>query len=185
MMGDSMRVAIYCGSKTGNNPIYAEKAKELGAFLAKNDLDIVYGSSNQGLMGIVANAVLENNGKVIGVMPNFLQWKEVTHGQITELHYVSTMHERKCKMLELADLLIALPGGAGTMDEFFDVVTLSQIGQHQKMVCLYNINEYYRLLKLQLEYMVNEGFMLQEQYESIFIVQNPEELLKIIRRNNK
>lgn len=178
-----MRVAIYCGSKMGNNPIYADKAKELGMFLAKNNMDIVYGGSNQGLMGMIADAVLENNGKVIGVMPNFLQWKEVIHENITELHYVNTMHERKCKMLELADLLIALPGGAGTMDEFFDVVTLSQIGQHKKIVCLYNVNEYYRFLKLQLEYMVKEGFMLQEQYEGIFIVHDPEELLEIVREN--
>lgn len=179
-----MQVAIYCGSKVGSNPIYAEKAKELGAFLAIHNIGIVYGGSNQGIMGKVADAVLEHDGEVIGVMPTFLHGKEVIHDQITAIHYVSTMHERKHKMLELADLLIALPGGAGTMDEFFDVVTLSQIGQHQKAVCLYNINGYYKFLKLQLEYMVKEGFMLQEQYENIFIVQNPEELLEIIKKNN-
>ncbi len=182
-MEDIMRVGIYCGSKIGNNPIYAEKAEELGTFLAKHHIGIVYGGSNQGLMGKVADAVLANNGDVVGVMPTFLQWKEVTHEHITELHHVNTMHERKGKMLELADFLIALPGGAGTMDEFFDVVTLSQIGKHQKPICLYNINEYYRLLKSQLEFMVKEGFMLEEQYKKIFIVQNPEELFQIIKQN--
>lgn len=181
MMGDIMRVGIYCGSKMGNNPIYEEKAEELGAFLAKQHIDVVYGGSNQGLMGKIADVVLENNGNIIGVMPTFLQWKEVTHEHITELYHVHTMYERKGKMLELADLLIALPGGAGTMDEFFDVLTLLQIGQHQKPICLYNINGYYQFLKLQLEYMVKEGFLLQELYEKIYVVQDLEELLEIIQ----
>ncbi|MGG0658478.1 TIGR00730 family Rossman fold protein [Rummeliibacillus pycnus] len=177
-----MRVGIYCGSKTGRNPIYAEKAEELGIFLAKHDIGIVYGGSNQGIMGKVADAALSNNGNVVGVMPSFLQWKEVTHEHITELHYVTTMYERKAKMIALADLLIALPGGAGTMDEFFDVLTLSQIGQHQKPICLYNVNNYYRLLRLQLQHMADEGFMQQEQLENIFIIQKPEELLEIIHK---
>ena len=180
-----MRVGIYCGSKTGNNPIYAEKAEELGVFLAKHHIGIVYGGSNQGLMGKVANAILDHNGEVIGVMPNFLQWKEITHQNLTKIHYVTTMYERKAKMLELADILLALPGGSGTMDEFFDVMTLSQIGHHQKPVCLYNVNNYYEFLQLQLQHMVNEGFMQQEQLTSIFTVQSPTELFEIIQRESE
>ncbi|WP_397536715.1 TIGR00730 family Rossman fold protein [Rummeliibacillus pycnus] len=179
-----MRVGIYCGSKIGKNPIYAEKAEELGTFLARHEMDIVYGGSNQGLMGKIADAALANNGDVIGVMPSFLQWKEVTHEHITNLHHVTTMYERKAKMIELADLLIALPGGAGTMDEFFDVVTLSQIGQHQKPIYLYNVNDYYRLLQLQLQHMVDEGFMQQEHLDNIYIIQKPEELLGMIQKKN-
>jgi len=169
----------------GLKPIYVQKAEELGAYLARNGIDIVYGGSNQGLMGKIADAALANSGDVIGVMPDFLQWKEVIHERITELHYVKTLHERKAKIIELSDLLIALPGGAGTMDEFFDVVTLSQIGQHQKPVCLYNVNGYYQLLRLQLQYMVDEGFMHQEQLDYIHIVQKPEDLLKCIQKENE
>ncbi|WP_211284617.1 LOG family protein [Rummeliibacillus pycnus] len=180
-----MRVGIYCGSKVGKNPIYVQKAEELGAYLARNQIDIVYGGSNQGLMGKIADAAIANSGHVIGVMPDFFHWKEVIHEHITELHYVKTLHERKAKMMELADLLIALPGGAGTMDEFFDVVTLSQIGQHHKPICLYNINHYYQLLRLQLQYMVDEGFMQQEQLDYIYIVQKPEDLLQIIQKKDE
>lgn len=178
-----MRVGIYCGSKMGVNPVYSEKAEELGVFLAKHQIGIVYGGSKNGLMGKLADAALVNKGDVVGVMPTFKEWKEVTHEHITELHHVETMYERKGKMLELADLLIALPGGAGTMDEFFDVLTLSQIGQHKKPVCLYNVNNYYKFLQLQLQHMVNEGFMLQEQLANIFIIQELEDLVKIIKKN--
>lgn len=177
-----MRVAIYCGSRMGENPIYAEKAIELGKFLANYGIGIVYGGSIIGLMGKVADEVLVHGGEVVGVMPTFMQWKEVTHQGLTELVFVETMHERKAKMIELADVFIALPGGAGTMDEFFDVLTLSQVGQHTKAICLYNINHYYDSLQAHLQHTVDEGFMLKKQQDQIGVVSSPEELMLFINK---
>ncbi|MEK4762596.1 TIGR00730 family Rossman fold protein [Viridibacillus sp. FSL E2-0187] len=175
-----MRVGIYCGSKVGANPIYAEKAMELGRVLAMHGVGVVYGGSMVGLMGKVADVVLSNGGEVIGVMPTFLEWKEITHQGLSKLVFVDTMYERKAKMIELADAFIALPGGAGTMDEFFDVLTLSQVGQHTKAVCLYNINHYYDFLQAHLQHTVDEGFMLKSQQGQIGVVSSPEELLLFI-----
>ncbi|MEK5480374.1 LOG family protein [Viridibacillus sp. FSL R5-0888] len=180
-----MRVAIYCGSKMGRNSIYAEKAIELGKFLAIHGVGVVYGGSIVGLMGKVADEVLAHGGEVIGVMPTFMQWKEVTHQGLSELVFVDTMYERKAKMGELADAFIALPGGAGTMDEFFDVLTLSQVGQHSKAVCLYNINSYYDFLQAHLQHTVDEGFMLKSQQRKIGVVSSPEELLLFINQFDK
>ncbi|MBK3497312.1 TIGR00730 family Rossman fold protein [Viridibacillus sp. YIM B01967] len=177
-----MRVAIYCGSRMGENSIYAEKAVKLGGFLAKQGIGIVYGGSIVGLMGKVADEALENGGEVIGVMPTFMQWEEVTHSGLSDLLFVETMHERKAKMIELADAFIALPGGAGTMDEFFDVLTLSQVGQHTKPVCLYNINHYYNHLQAHLQHTVDEGFMHESQQGKIGVVSSPEELLRFINK---
>ncbi|MGE7625225.1 TIGR00730 family Rossman fold protein [Viridibacillus sp. NPDC096237] len=177
-----MRVAIYCGSRMGGNPIYVEKAIELGKFLANHGIGIVYGGSIIGLMGKVADEVLVHGGEVVGVMPTFMQWKEVTHQGLTELVFVETMHERKAKMIELADAFIALPGGAGTMDEFFDVLTLSQVGQHTKAICLYNINHYYDSLQAHLQHTVDEGFMLKSQQDQIGVVSSPEELMLFINQ---
>lgn len=125
--GDSMRVAVYCGSGMGKNPIYAEKATELGTVLAQNGHGIVYGGSKIGLMGKVADAVLTTGGEVVGVMPTHLQMREIAHPSLTEIHFVESMHIRKAKMVDLSDAFIALPGGGGTMDEYFEVFTWAQI----------------------------------------------------------
>lgn len=177
-----MRVAIYCGSREGNNPIYIEKAIELGRTLAENGIGVVYGGANNGVMGAVADAALAEGGEVIGVTPAFEEWNEVTHLGLTELHYVSTMHERKALMIQLSDMFIALPGGAGTMDEFFDVFTLTQIGQQDKAVCLYNVNHFYEPLRTHFDKMVEEGFMPHEHLELLHMLETPQDALDVVTK---
>lgn len=177
-----MRVAIYCGSREGNNPIYIQKAVELGKILADNGIGIVYGGANNGIMGAVADAALAHGGEVIGVTPAFEEWNEVTHLGLTELHYVQTMHERKALMIQLSDVFVALPGGAGTMDEFFDVFTLTQIGQQQKPVCLYNVNHFYDPLRLHFDRMVEEGFMPEEHLELLHMLEQPKDVLTVVEK---
>lgn len=174
-----MRVAIYCGSRTGNNPIYIEKAIELGRVLAEKGIGIVYGGANNGVMGAVADAALSAGGEVIGVTPAFEEWNEVTHLGLTELHYVNTMHERKALMIQLSDMFIALPGGAGTMDEFFDVFTLTQIGRQDKPVCLYNVNHFYEPLRKHFDKMVEEGFMPEEHLDLLHMLETPEDASRL------
>lgn len=178
--GDSMRVAVYCGSGMGNNPIYAEKATELGTVLAQNGHGIVYGGSKIGLMGKVADAVLTAGGEVVGVMPTHLQMREIAHPSLTEIHFVESMHIRKAKMVDLSDAFIALPGGGGTMDEYFEVFTWAQIGLHEKPVILYNINGFYDLLLQHFNRMIEEGFIRADQKSLIRVAKTAEEILKII-----
>src|SRR6476620_7125571 len=116
-------VAVFCGSKHGNNNLFAQHAEEVGLMLAQKNIQLVYGCGNRGLMGIVANTVLKNNGKVVGVIPTLLNDKEQQHDMLTTLHIVETMHERKKMMYELCDTAIILPGGFGTMDELFEMIT--------------------------------------------------------------
>ncbi|MGN4127758.1 TIGR00730 family Rossman fold protein [Lysinibacillus sphaericus] len=176
-----MRIAVYCGSGLGVNPIYAEKAEELGTILAQNGHGVVYGGSKTGLMGKVADAVLTAGGEVIGVMPTHLQKREVAHASLTEIHFVESMHIRKAKMVELADAFIALPGGGGTMDEYFEVFTWAQIGLHEKPVILYNVNGFYDALLQHFTRMLEEGFIRTEQKSLIRVAMTPEEALEIIK----
>ncbi|MGE7094012.1 TIGR00730 family Rossman fold protein [Lysinibacillus sp. NPDC048646] len=176
-----MRIAVYCGSGLGINPIYAEKATELGMVLAENGHGVVYGGSKTGLMGKVADAVLTAGGEVIGVMPTHLQKRELAHASLTEIHFVESMHVRKAKMVELADAFIALPGGGGTMDEYFEVFTWAQIGLHEKPVILYNVNGFYDALLQHFTRMLEEGFIRTEQKSLIRVATTPEEVLEIIK----
>lgn len=136
-------VAVYCSSSSDVEQSYKDAAKELGYLLADRGIELVYGGSNQGLMGIVASAVLEKKGKVYGVIPHFLDAKEGSYEGITELHYVESMHERKHKMFERADAFVILPGGLGTMDETFELLTWKQIGLHRKYVMVLDIDHYW------------------------------------------
>lgn len=162
-------VAVYCGSSNGASDIYMEKAKELGKELAKRNIILIYGGSSIGLMGAVADSVLAGGGKAIGVMPSILDKREISHKSLSELIVVDTMHERKAKMAELADGFITLPGGAGTMEEFFEVFTWAQIGLHKKPIGLLNINQYYDPLIHLLNHMNKEKF-LQDQYRSMALI---------------
>ena len=162
-------VAVYCGSSNGASNIYIEGAKNLGKELAKRNITLIYGGSSVGLMGAVADSVLEEGGKAIGVMPSFLDKREISHKSLSELYIVETMHERKAKMAELADGFITLPGGAGTMEEFFEVFTWGQIGLHQKPIGILNINRYYDPLIGLLNHMNKEQF-LQDKYRSMALV---------------
>jgi uncharacterized protein (TIGR00730 family) len=170
-------VAVYCGSSSGASDIYMEKAKELGKELAKRSITLIYGGSSIGLMGAVADSVLAAGGKAIGVMPSILDKREISHKSLSELIVVDTMHERKAKMAELADGFITLPGGAGTMEEFFEVFTWAQIGLHKKPIGILNINRYYDPLIALLNHMNKEKF-LQDQYRSMALIDDePDGLL--------
>ena len=170
-------LAVFCGSNSGKNPLYQEKASELGTYLAKNNIKLVYGGGKVGLMGIIADAVLENNGKVIGVMPDHLYQKEVAHEHLTELQIVKTMHERKALMVKLSDAFIAMPGGMGTLDEIAEIFTWSQLNLHTKPFGFYNIENYFDLLFEFFKHMVNEKFLRQEYYRRFIISEKPHELI--------
>nr|WP_285852344.1 TIGR00730 family Rossman fold protein [Robertmurraya korlensis] len=162
-------VAVYCGSSKGSSSMYIEEAKKLGKELARRNITLIYGGSSIGLMGAVADSVLAMGGKAIGVMPRFLDNREISHKSLSELLVVETMHERKAKMVELADAFIALPGGAGTMEEFFEVYTWAQVGLHKKPIGLLNTNRYYDPLIALLNHMNKEQF-LQDQYRSMALI---------------
>lgn len=150
---------VFCGSKDGYNETYVETAYELGKVLAERDTRVIYGGAKVGLMGALASGVLDNGGKIIGVIPTFLQSKEVAHDGLTQQIVVNNMHERKLKMYDLSDSIIAMPGGWGTMEELFEMLTWSQLGLHTHPVGLLNINGYYDALIALCSNMVQEGFL--------------------------
>ncbi|MFF3102176.1 LOG family protein [Viridibacillus arvi] len=162
-------LGVFCGSSNGASDIYVEVAKKLGKELAKRDITLVYGGASVGVMGAVADAVLEAGGKVIGVMPSFLEKREISHKNLTELIVVDSMHDRKEKMAELADGFMALPGGPGTLEEFFEIFTWAQLGLHQKPCGLLNINHYYDPLIALFNHMSDEQF-LHEKYRTMALV---------------
>ncbi|MTH17628.1 TIGR00730 family Rossman fold protein [Flavobacterium sp. LC2016-01] len=163
------RIAVFCGSGFGNEFIFKETACSLGKLLSQKDFGLVYGGSSTGLMGAVADGVLENNGEVIGVLPQFLQKKEVAHQNLTELILVDDMHQRKAKMNLLADGFIVLPGGLGTLEELFEMLTWFQLGLHQKKIVLLNIKNFYAPLLIMIENLENFDF-LKSKKESMFFV---------------
>lgn len=169
-------IAVYCGSSLGSSEIYKEQAILLGKFLAKNNITLIYGGASVGIMGTIADAILAEGGSVIGVIPAFLEKREIAHKDLTELIRVDNMHERKAKMMELADGFIALPGGPGTLEEFFEVFTWNQIGLLQKPCGILNINGYYNKLIELFDHMVVEKF-LQERSRNVFYVDDNYESL--------
>jgi uncharacterized protein (TIGR00730 family) len=140
-------LCVFCGSSSGSDPAFIEAARLLGRTLAENQITLVYGGSNVGLMGAVADAALEHNGKVIGVLPKFLQGKEIAHNGLTELILCETMHERKTKMFERSEGFIALPGGFGTLEEVVEILTWQQLGLHKFPIAFLNVNGYYDHLR--------------------------------------
>lgn len=163
------QIAIYCGSATGNKDIFAEQAYLLGQTIARRGCSIVYGGADVGLMGAVANGVMDAGGKVVGVIPEFLKKKELEHKAITEMHVVDTMHERKAMMSQLADSIIALPGGYGTMEELFEMLTWGQLALHKKPMGLLNTANFYDPLISLRDRMIGDGF-LKEEYRTLLIV---------------
>jgi hypothetical protein len=160
-------VCVYCGSRPGVEPAYAAVAQEVGRWIAKHHGQLVYGGGHNGLMGLMADACLEAGGRVIGVIPKALVDKEWAHNGCTELHVVANMHERKRIMAEHADAFLALPGGIGTFEEFFEVWTWRQLGYHDKPVGLLNLNGYYDSLLVFLNSSVKQGFMSEWQMNLI------------------
>lgn len=154
-----MRLCVYCGSRVGRLPVYRETAAAFGRQLAGSGISIVFGGGHIGLMGIVADAALDAGGEVIGVIPKALEDRELAHGALTELHVVGSMHERKALMAELSDGFVALPGGAGTLDEMFEQWTWAQLGIHRKPCGFLNVSSYFDPLRAMTERMVAEGFL--------------------------
>ncbi|MEC7262263.1 MAG: TIGR00730 family Rossman fold protein [Bacteroidota bacterium] len=162
-------ISVFCGSSEGNDRHIVSTAYELGKSLAQQSLTLVYGGAKVGLMGQVANGALDHNGKVIGVIPDFLKSKEIFHERITELIVVDNMHERKMKMHELSDGIIALPGGFGTLEELFEVVTWSQLGLHQQPMGILNVNGFFDELLAFLDTMVSKGLLRLENRNMLLV----------------
>jgi uncharacterized protein (TIGR00730 family) len=175
------RICVFCGSSAGVRPEYAEAARDVGRLLAANGIGLVYGGGKRGLMGELADAAIAAGGEVIGVIPRQLELPEVAHRGITELRVVESMHERKFMMSDLSDAFIGLPGGLGTMEEFFEVATWAQLGIHSKPLGLLNVCGYFDLLDQFLGNAVEEQF-LQEKHRSLIRAHNsPAALLKLLR----
>jgi uncharacterized protein (TIGR00730 family) len=171
-------IVVYCGSNPGKKTVYAEAAYQLGAALAKRNIKLIYGGGNMGLMGRVADGAMDNAGFVTGIIPNFLAKLEVAHKTLSELHFVETMHERKAKMVSLTDGVIALPGGYGTFDELFEILTWAQLRIFHGPVGLLNVNGFYDLLLLQLDKMVEEGFLRADNRALLVVAEEPATLLE-------
>ncbi len=170
-------VALYCGSRSGNNPVYEQQAIKLAQQLAQHQLGVVYGGASIGLMGQVADTVINHGGEVVGVIPDFLLRHEIAHDALTELYVVDTMHERKAIMADRASAFVALPGGLGTFEEILEVATWGQLQQHSKPIVLFNINNYYQFLIAQLDYAVQEGFLTAQHRTQVMVCQSVEEVL--------
>lgn len=174
-------IALYCGSRSGNRPIYKEKAIALAQNIAQKGFGIVYGGASIGLMGQVADTVLEHGGEVVGVIPEFMLDYEIAHSHLTELHVVGTMHQRKALMAERASAFVALPGGLGTFEEILEVATWGQLNQHQKPMIIYNVNHFYDALIVQLDHAVQEGFLPPQHRAKIIVCEHAEQILTAIK----
>lgn len=170
-------VAVFCGSSEGNDTLIISQAIKLGETLAKQEITLVYGAAKIGIMGKVAQGVLEHKGKAIGVIPEFLKKKEVVHLGLYKLITTKNMHQRKLKIHDLSDGFIALPGGFGTLEELFEIITWAQLGLHQKPIGLLNTNGFYDNLIELLEKMVVKGFLKMENFELLIVDDNIESLL--------
>lgn len=170
-------IVVFCGSSEGTNPDYIQQAYVLGKTLAEQEITLVYGGAKIGVMGEIARGSLEANGKVIGVIPDFLKIREVFHTNLTELIVTQDMHERKLKMHELSDGIIMLPGGYGTLEEFFEMLTWAQLGLHQYPIGILNTNGFYTELMNMLAKMVDQGFVKKENYDMILVDDTVDALL--------
>ena len=173
-------IALYCGSRSGNKPIYQEKAIALAQGLAKQGFGLVYGGASIGLMGQVADAMISHGGEAVGVIPEFMLDYEIAHHQLTELHVVQTMHERKALMAERASAFVALPGGLGTFEEILVVATWGQLNQHQKPMMIYNVNGFYDALIAQLDHAVEEGFLPPQHRAKLIVCNHAEQIYSAI-----
>ena len=177
------RITVYCGSRPGRGPRYLEAASAFGKAAAERGLTIVYGGARVGLMGAVADGALAAGGRVIGVIPENFVSKEIAHDELSELHVVTSMHLRKTKLFELADAIVALPGGVGTMDEWFEMLTWAQIGLHQKPMGILNVDGYYDRLLSFLEHTEDEGFMSKEHRGLYCVEALPHALLDALHQS--
>ena len=174
------RICVFCGSSPGRSKSYSAAAVELGRLLAARGIGLVYGGANVGLMGALANAVMDAGGEVIGVIPQSLVKYEVAHRGLPDLRVVASMHERKAMMAELADGFIAMPGGNGTLEEFFEVLTWAQLGEHSKPCGLLDIDGYYSHLLAFLDHAVDERFLRPEHRKMLIVESSPEAILDLL-----
>jgi uncharacterized protein (TIGR00730 family) len=175
------RLCVFCGSGRGRNPVYADEARSLGRLLAEQGLTLVFGAGHIGMMGVLADAVLEAGGRAIGVIPRALADKELAHGGLTELHVVETMHQRKAMMERLSDGFAALAGGVGTADELFEIITWAQLGLHRKPVGLLNTAGYFDSLLAWVERMTDEAFLRPKHRDLLLVAGTPDDLLRRLR----
>lgn len=171
---------VFCGSASGNQPEIHAEVRKLGELMAARSLRLVYGGGNVGLMGLVADTVLANGGQATGVQPHFLDIREVSHKGLTELILVDTMHQRKQLMHDMADAIVALPGGFGTMDEIFEMLTWRQLDLHEKPLAVLNVNGFYDALLAQLDKMMEVGFLHPDSYSKLQVATTAEEVLAVL-----
>jgi hypothetical protein len=176
------RICVYCGSSAGHDAAYTAAARDLADVLVRHDIELVYGGADRGIMGIIAHAVLERDGKVHGVIPRTLMDKEIAHTELTELHVVASMHARKTKMAALADGFIAMPGGYGTLEEIIEVLTWGQLRFHDKPCGLLNVNGYFDHLLAYLDHANGEGFLRRENRDMLLVDDDPAGLVRQFER---
>lgn len=174
------RIAVFCGSSIGFNSIYVDAAKELGAYFLSKDIGLVFGGGKIGLMGIIADTMLKNNGEVIGVIPNLLRHEEVVHTNATQMIFTKKMSKRKVKISKLVDGYIAMAGGFGTLDEIFEALTLGQLSIENKPVGMLNTNGYFNHTLKQLDVMVEEGFLKESNRKMLLVSDNIHELMEMM-----
>lgn len=179
-MNHIKRLAVYCGSAPGAQPVFPECARATAKAMVEHGVDLVYGGGRLGLMGLVADSVLELGGKVYGVIPQLLVKLEVAHTGLTELHRVDTMGERKAVMSELSDGFLCLPGGIGTLDELFEAWSENALGFHKKPFCLLNVDRYWDGLIEFIDHATESGFMSQRRRRQLLVAETPEEALKLL-----
>ncbi|MDC0262139.1 TIGR00730 family Rossman fold protein [Planctomycetaceae bacterium] len=183
------RICIYCGSKSGDHPAYREAVEELGRQIVERNMELVFGAGSIGLMGIVADTVLNAGGTliaggtVIGVIPKFLSGREVMHQSMSETHIVESMHERKALMEEMSDVFVAMPGGLGTFEELFEILTWSQLGLHRKNVGILNVRGYFDPLLQQIDHAIAEGFVKDDNRDLFVVSDDPKELLDLLEQH--
>lgn len=174
------RIAIYCASTCGQNPLYSQAAAHLASLLAEKQIDIIYGGTNVGIMEVIAKAALQKGGRVIGIIPHDILHAGLGHEKLSEMIITKTIAERKAKMIELSDAMIALPGSFGTMDELFTSLVLSQLGFHDKAIGLLNTGGFYQSLIALLDTMRKEGFLKECNYQRLIVASTPEDLIEKI-----
>lgn len=176
-----MNITVYCGSSIGNDPRYSQSAEKLGRWIASNGYQLIYGGSKSGLMRVLADSVMENGGRVKGIMPTFMIEKEVAYREIHDFVEVSNMVERKKLMFEWGDVYIALPGGPGTLEEISEMISWARIGQNDNPCIFFDEYDYYQPLKSMFDRMVEEGFLLEKDRKDIFFVKDQKEIEKILK----
>ncbi len=178
-----MKICVYCASSAKIDKVYFDATEKLARIFVENKIEVVYGGGAVGLMGKLADTVIENGGKIKGIMPKFMKDVEWAHDKVTDFEFTETMHERKAKFLEDIDGLVTLPGGSGTLEELFEAITLKRLGQFTKPIVILNTNGFYNPLKEMLETCVSQNFMHQKHIEMWKFVNNPEEIINAIRNS--